>query len=73
MRDEEFNTTAWVCGYDTLSINNVRCLCVKSYRADWSNSMILRIKKCFGLLAQLARAPALHAGGHGFDSHRVQI
>ena len=30
--------------------------------------LILNSKKEFGGLAQLARAPALHAGGHRFDS-----
>ena len=34
MRDEESSATTWVCGYDTLSVDDVRCLCVKSYRTD---------------------------------------
>ena len=29
------------------------------------------ISRKFGPLAQLARAPVLHTGGHGFESHRV--
>ena len=37
-----------------------------------TTNMLLPIN-FYGPLAHLARAPALHAGGEGFDSPRVQI
>ena len=36
------------------------------------NIMLIVLLPIYGPLAHLARAPALHAGGEGFDSPRVQ-
>lgn len=33
--------------------------------------MLKKLLNDYGVLAQLARAPALHAGGQGFDSLRL--
>ena len=39
---------------------------------SYSSQSILLTVRNYGAVAQLARAPALHAGGQGFDSPRLQ-